>query len=120
MTDCLVGVTSVEVREEEKGGLTVKVAGSWRGKGEVLTSQQGRRKERLRVTCGAGRRRVQWRKKLLQGYGCPGNLSPKVRNLNFLGADHSTVFVIFPNIFLPPLSPSLYKIGDLVGNTRTA
>ena len=118
MTDCLVGVTSVEVREEEKGGLTVKVAGSWRGKGEVLTSQQGRRKERLRVTCGAGRRRVQWRKKLLQGYGCPGNLSPKVRNLIFLGADHSTVFVIFP--CYKYLSPSLYKIGDLVGNTRTA
>lgn len=111
MTDCLVGVTSVEVRVgEERGELRVKVAGSWRVKAEVLTSPQGRRKERQRVTCGAGRRRVQWRKNLLQEYGCPGNLSPKVRNLKFLVVALDCVcHFCLPQISFSLLSPSLYK-----------
>ena len=83
MTDYLVGVTSVKVRVEEKGvGLRVKEERSWRGKGEVLTSPQGMR--RLRVMCGAGQKREQWGKKLLQENGCPGSLRLKVRHLEFL------------------------------------
>lgn len=78
--DYLVGMTSVEVRVEEEGvGLRVKEERSWRGKGEVLTSPQEMR--RLRVTCGAGQKREQWEKKLLQENGCPGSLRLKVRNL---------------------------------------